>query len=312
MEENIEDNIEPKDDKDTFKKDLEIQKLQKEIKKLDLESTELKWRKFSAWGPTAVALITIGVSIYITFKTQLFQAITERLKIESLSTKIEKDILDARKDALSISIRELREDSIQRVKELKDIKNEISNLSSNFKKTEVKYKKLLIKREYLIKKLGVMTDSLGKEIVKAEDCYSKAKELLMICVRGVYEYESSKYEFMQPYERRRYPLKTRFRKSDSEIAEMELSKINSIQFLIEIAYFELKNEFSPDKKLLLNTNLVSNDGVISFAISTMMSGNIRKANINNANYKRDAQFECWKSLSKNQKLKLLKEIRIRE
>lgn len=285
------------DSMDVKKKALEIAKLEKELVKIDHETTEIRWKKYSAWGPTIIAvcsLIFIWANGFLDAKSALVKAETLNLegKREALNITIKK--LYSEKDSLSkISFLYISEIKSQE-KEIKKSEELIDNLGS---KISI-YRKEVSRKEIEIGGLRNDKNTLSSEISKVENCFPKAKEfLLKYCVKTNLQGMSmdSIIRMISPP-----PYKTRFNKPLDEIAKMDISKMNYIQFLEVTANFRVRIGN-------LTVDVISEDGLVQ-VIKEANRGNmtIRQAPTIIADI--TTKFECYKNLGTNQKLKLLNEV----
>lgn len=286
---------------DAKKKGLEIEKLQKELIKIDHETTEIRWKKYSAWGPTIIAvcsLIFVWANGFLDAKSALVKAETLNLegKRDALNITIKK--LNSEKDSLS-SISFLYVSQIKRQEEeIKKSEKLIGNLGGKISN----YRKEVSRKEIEIGGLKNEKNVLSSEISKVENCFPKAKEfLLQNCIKTnvpSISYDSIIRQIPPP------PYKTRFNRPLEEIAKMDISKMSYSQFLQNTANFKVSdNSFS--------VSVVSDDRLISiplYAIRGNMTIRQVPGMVADITYK----FECYKSLSMNQKLKLLNEVTIRK
>ena len=168
---------------DEAKRKLEIDKLRKELIKIDHETVEIRWKKYSAWGPTIIAicsLIFVWANGFLDSKSAL-------VKAETLN-------LEGKRDALNITIKKLNseKDSISNISFL--YVSQIKRQEEEIKKSEkliddlgnkiFTYRKEVSKKEIEIGGLVNEKNTLTSEISKVENCFPKAKEfLLKYCVK---------------------------------------------------------------------------------------------------------------------------------
>ena len=285
------------DSVDDIKKKLEIDKLKKELVKIDHETTEIRWKKYSAWGPTIIAIC----SLIFVWANGFLDAKSALVKAETLN-------LEGKRDALNITIKKLNseKDSLRNisflyVSQIKRQKEEIENsekLIGNLGSRIFNYRKEVSKKEIEIGGLVTEKNNLTSEISKVEDCFPRAKEfLLKYCVKtnvSGMSMDSILRMFSPP------PYKTRFNNSLEEIAKMDISKMNYIQFLEVTSNFKISVGN-------LTVDIVSEDGLVR-VIKEANRGNltIRQAPREIADI--SSKFECYKNLSVNQKLKLLNQV----
>lgn len=286
---------------DETKKKLEIDKLNKELIKIDHETIEIIWRKYSAWGPTIIAvssLIFVWANGFLDAKSALVKAETLNLegKRDALNITIKK--LNSERDSLS-NISFLYVSQIKRQEEeIKKSEKLISDLGGKISN----YRKEVSRKEIEIGGLRNDKNTLSSEISKVENCFPKAKEFLLhYCVKTnvpSISYDSIIRQIPPP------PYKTRFNKSLEEVAKIDISKMSYGQFLQNTANFKVNdNSFS--------VACVSEDGLIRiplYAIRGNMTIRQVPGIVADVTYK----FECYKSLNTNQKLKLLNEVIIRK
>lgn len=260
------------------KKALEIEKLEKEIIKLDREGTELRWRKWSNWGAAIIAICSVaivGLNGYLTdSKSKL---VAEETKNQQVKNDKSRAIF--------------HRDSLILISQKNKIKKQLDSLEQKFIQDKIKFDKERVKYGYVI-------SQKEKEISKVENSFPKAKEfLLKYCVKTnvpAISYDSIIRQIPPP------PCKTRFNKPIEEIAKMDISKMNYIQFLEVTANFKVSVEgFTVD--------IISEDGSVR-VIKEANRGNmaIRQAPAIIADI--TSKFESYKNLKPNQKLKLLNEV----
>jgi hypothetical protein len=295
---------EPIDNEDfeNKKKVAELDKLNKEIKKIEAETEEIISKKRSAWAPMIGSIIIGIITLSITWGTGFFNGKLELIEAKALVMQVRKDSLSRRIDSLQ-SI--YRKDSINFLTRIKNKDKNLDSLSQKFiqdrktfDKERVKYSYVISQKQKEIAGLKKEKDILSFEISKAEDCVPKAKEFLLeYCVKTKVprlSYDSLIRQIPPP------PYKTRFNKSFEEIAKLDISKINYSEFLQSTANFKIvDNSFS--------VNVVSEDGLISVIVYANRGNlTIRQAPaiIADITYK----FECFKKLNPTQRLKLLNEV----
>ena len=282
---------------DETKKKLEIDKLSKELFKIDHETIEIRWKKYSAWGPTIIAvcsLIFVWANGFLDAKSALVKAETLNLegKRDALNITIKK--LNSERDSLS-NISFLYVSQIKRQEEeIKKSEKVIGNLGGKISN----YRKEVSKKEEEIGGLRNEKNTLTSEISKVENCFPKAKEfLLQYCVKTnvpSISYDSIIRQTPPP------PYKTRFNRPLEEIAKLDISKMNYSQFLQSTANFKISdNTFSVD--------VVSEDGLIRIPLYAIR-GNMTIRQVPGMVADVTHKFECYKNLNINQRLKLLNEV----
>ena len=282
---------------DAKKKALEIEKLQKELIKIDHETTEIRWKKWSTWGPT---LIAIGSFIFV-WKNGFLDAKSALVKAETLNLEAKRDSLNVKIKRMNSKIDSLNSISVFSISEIKRREKEIENLEVQIyglQSKNSKYRQGIYRIEGQIKTLNSTKDSLNSEISKVENCFPKAKEfLLRYCVKtnvSSISYDSLIRQIPPP------PYKTRFNKSFEQISKLDVSKMSYSQFLQNVANFKISdNTFS--------VNVVSEDGSVSVMVYAIRGNlTVRQAPAIIADV--TSKFECYKNLNPNQKLKLLNEV----
>lgn len=270
------------------KRDAELNKLNKEIKKIEAETEEIIARKRSAWAPMIGSIIIGVITLSITWGTGFFDGKLELIEAKALVMQVRKDSLSRTIDSLK-SI--YRKDSINFLTRIKNQDKQLDSLSQKFIRDKIKFEKERVKYGYMI-------SQKEEEISKVENNFPKAKEfLLKYCVKTnvpSISYDSIIRQIPPP------PYKTRFNKPLEEIAKMDISKMNYIQFLEVTANFKISMEgFTLD--------IVSEDGSVR-VIKEANRGNmtIRQAPAIIADI--TSKFESYKKLNPNQKLKLLNEV----
>lgn len=289
------------DNIDDTKKKLEIDKLRKEIIKIDYETTEIKWKKWSAWGPTIIAIC----SLIFVWANGFLDAKSALVKAETLNLEGKRDALNLKIKNLNSKIDSLNSVSVFSISEIKRREEEIENLEVQIyglQSKNSKYRQGIYRVEGQIKALNSTKDSLYSEISKVENCFPKAKEfLLQYCVITQVKSMSldSVTSGINPP-----PYKTRFKKSLKEIASMDISSMDYIQFLKITANFKtIVKRFT--------INIISEDGLVS-PITVVTDGAMTRVQGRREIYDTASKFECYKGLSTNQKLKLLNEVIIRK
>lgn len=287
---------------ESLKKAAELNKLNKEIAKIEAETKELSWRKLSAWAPAISSVIIGAITLYFTISSGFLDGKSALVKAETLVMQVRKDSLSRRIDSLQ-SI--YRKDSINFLKRIENQDKQLDSLSQKFIQDKVKFDKERVKYGYVIsqkeKEIGGLRNeknTLSFEISKVEDCFPKAKEfLLKYCVKTNVSGMSmdSIIRMISPP-----PYKTRFNRPFDEIAIMDISKMNYIQFLQITANFKISMG-------MLTIDIVSEDGSVR-VIKEVIQGNLttRQAPATIADI--TSKFECYKNLNPNQKLKLLSEV----
>lgn len=285
------------DNIDDIKKKLEIDKLRKELVKIDNETIEIRWKKYSAWGPTIIAIC----SLIFVWANGFLDAKSALVKAETLNLEGKRDALNVKIKDLNSKIDSLNSVSIFSISEIKRREEEIEKLEIQIfglNNKNLKYQQGIYRIQGQIKTLNSTKDSLNSEILKVENCFPKAKEfLLKYCVKTNVSGMSTDSIIMMLSPP---PYKTRFNKSLEEIANMDISKMNYIQFLEITSNFKISVSN-------LTVDIVSEDGLIR-VIKEANRGNltIRQAPREIADI--SSRFECYKSLSVNQKLKLLNQV----
>ncbi|PWK22995.1 hypothetical protein LV89_03263 [Arcicella aurantiaca] len=290
MENSTEENLDQK------KKELEIVKLEREITKLECEGTELKWRKYSNWGPAIIAIFSVaivGFNGYLTdSKSKL---VAEETKNQQVKNDKSRDIF--RRDSLILIA---QKNKIQR--QLDSLGQKFIDDKQKFDKERAKYGYVISKKEIEIGALKNEKTLLSSEISKVENCFPKAKEFLLeYCVKTNVKglsYDSLINQITPP------PYKTRFNRPLEEIAKLDISKMNYSEFLQRTANFKLRDD-------TFKVNAVSEDGSINIVVYAIRGNlTVRQAPQMIANIK--SKFECYKDLSISQKLKLLNEVIVRK
>lgn len=288
---------------DKNKKVLEVEKLEKELIKINHETIEIRWKKYSAWGPTIIAIC----SLIFVWANGFLDAKSALVKAEMLN-------LEGKRDALNIIIKKLNseKDSLSNIlfsyvsqikrqeEEIKKSEKLIDNLGSKI----INYHKEISRKEIEIGELRNEKIGLVFEKTKIEDCLIKAKEFLKYCIRyNDYEPELNNQEYLiRGY---KPPYKTRFSLSLEEFAKLNISSMTYDQFLKEVVGYKAVGQLG----MGVNDYINSSDGKQSVIVKSNF-GNFQMTARNSINEIR-SQFECYKNLSNSQKLKLLKQMIIR-
>lgn len=250
---------------------LEDKKLELEIKKLEGETGWFKKTVefLSTLSSLITAIIAIGTLVYA-FNNEIIQNLVKKLKNDN--------------SALQAKVGKLNNDVKVLSKEKITIEYEIQKRKVEFNVLKEKYRGEKTKLSIGIAVQKTQLKSVNDKLKFTEDCYSEAQKFIVrFCV------------YYTPYNDHDYhPNLLVFDKTDEEIASLDLSKIDYEEFLIKYAHF---------KKELRGFQFY------------LISSKIREANI--GPYKRTdrdetsiyyRQYYCWKGLSKDQKMKLLKQV----
>lgn len=282
---------------ESLKKDAELKKLNKEIVKLDAESKELSWRKFSAWAPAISSIIIGFITLYFTISSGFLDGKSALVKAEALVMQVRKDSLSRTIDSLK-SI--YRKDSINFLTRIKNQDKQLDSLSQKFIQDKIKFDKERVKSNQVIlqnrnqiRELNSRKDSLIKNKDKLIDCFSRANDFIMTyCIKVD---EIPYQEIFSPTPK---PFYHRFSKPFEEIAKMDISSLNYQQFLIEFADYKVSSNEIIDKFL------ISNDNKKKIELS-VIQGHYNQKLISDLHIKLTGQFNCWKRLSKEERLQLL-------
>jgi hypothetical protein len=280
---------EPVDNLDVKKKELEIEKLQKEITKLERESTELRWRKWSNWGAAIIAICSVAI---VGLNGYLIDSKAKLVKEETLNQQAKNNKLISQKSKIQ--------------KQLDSLEQKFIQDKLKFDKERVKYGYVISQKENEIGGLRNEKSELLSEKTKIEDCLIKAKEFLKYCIRYNEQPEKNNPEVYNAYLMgATFPYKTRFIKPLEEISKMDISKMDYLQFLENAANFRREYNYRN-----LTNDIVSQDSIIRIPISANY-GNITVQRTPHKVGEIRSQFECYKSFSNTQKLKLLKQMIVR-
>jgi hypothetical protein len=272
---------EPVDNLDVKKKELEIEKLQKEITKLERESTELRWRKWSNWGAAIIAICSVAI---VGLNGYLIDSKAKLVKEETLNQQAKNNKLISQKSKIQ--------------KQLDSLEQKFIQDKLKFDKERVKYGYVISQKEKEIGGLRNEKSELISEKTKIEDCYSRASDFMRLCIKND-EVSHQEYFLAIPP-----PFKNRFVKSFDEISKMDYSKMDYSTFLQTIANFKI------DSSNIGVVYLVSEDEKIKI-MTFSNQGSWRAGHIIREQGKLKGQFNCWKRLSPQQRLKLLNQIIIR-
>jgi hypothetical protein len=293
---------------ESLKKDAELKKLNKEIVKLDAESKELSWRKFSAWAPAISSIIIGFITLYFTISSGFLDGKSALVKAEALVMQVRKDSLSRTIDSLK-SI--YRRDSMNLLTRINNQNKKLDSLSQKFIQDKIKFDKERAKNGYVISQkekeiVGLKNEKIRliSEKIKVENCLIKAKEFLKYCIRYEdYEPALNNQEFLiRGY---KPPYKTRFSLSLEEVANLNISSMTYDQFLKEVAGYKAVGQLGTG----VNDYINSSDGKQSVIVRSNF-GNFQATARNGISEIR-SEFECYKSFSNTQKLQLLKQMIIR-
>jgi hypothetical protein len=292
------------EDLDAKKKALEIEKLQKELIKIDHETIEIRWKKWSAWGPTAIAII----SLFFVWANGFLDAKSALVKAETLNLEGKRDALNLKIKLLDNKVDSLESISLLAVKEINKREGlivEMGDKIGNLGKKNLKYLKLISSIKNQIKRLESIKDSVNTAILNAEDCFLKAREFMKHCI--LYdEYEPALYNQEFLVKGYKPPYRTRFTISLEEVANLNIASMNYAQFLKDVVGY--KQDGRPG--MAVNDYIKSSDNKVTIIVRSNF-GNFQQTARNNIS-DLNSQFECYKSLSKSQKIKLLNQMIIRQ
>jgi hypothetical protein len=276
---------------DLKKKALEIEKLEKEIVKLDREGTELKWRKWSSWGAAIIAICSVaivGLNGYLTdSKSKL---VAEETKNQQAKNDTSRAIF--------------QRDSLNLISQKNIIQKQLDSLSQRFRDDKIKFDKERAKYGYVISQKEKEIGGLRNEKNKIEECLIKAKEFLKHCIRYD-EYEPELYNQESLIRGYKPPYKTRFSLTLEEVANLNIISMTYDQFLKDVAGYKAIGQTG----VAINDVIYSSDGKKSIVVKSN-GGGFQMTARNSINEIR-SQFECYKGLPNTQKLKLLKQMIIR-
>lgn len=279
------------EDLDAKKKALEIVKLDREIRKIEAETEEIISKKTSAWAPMIGSIIIGLITLSITWGTGFFNGKLELIEAQSIVMNVRKDNLSKKIDSLTIVY---RKDSISLLTRIKNQDRQLDSLSQKFIQDKTRFDKERLKYGYEI-------SQKEEEILKIERCLPKAKEFLKCCI--LYDEQvlglSNADSLMRGYNP---PYKTRFNRPLKEVANMNLSEMNYRKFLEVTANFKIDSSFRS-----FTTDMVSADGKVRVVLRANY-GNItvRRTPMLVEEIKRN--FDCFKDLTPEQRLRLLQEV----
>lgn len=249
----------------------EERKTQLEIKKLEGETGLFKRTVefISTLSSLITAIIAVGTLVY---------AIQSDL-IKNLVTKLKND-----NSALQVKVDRLNNEIKILGKEKMAIESKIQKSRAEFIVLEEKYRKEKIKLSQDIITQKKQVKSINDKLTFTEDCYSEAQKFIVrFCVYYV------------PYNDHDYhPNVLVFDKTNEEIANLNILKMNYVEFLINYANFKKINRGYQEFLVSDKIREVHIDGFKR--TDTNQTGNY----IN--------QFECWKGLTKDQKIKMLTKV----
>ena len=252
---------------------LEERKIQLEIKKLE---GEIGWFKrivesISALSSLITAIIATGTLIYA-IQSDLIQNLVKKLKNDNtaLQTKVNK---------LNNEFNTLSKQKIVIDSEIQKSKLEFIILKEKYRKEKIK-----LSNDIAIQKMQLK--SVNKKLEFTEDCYAEAERFIVrFCV---YYIQHNDHDY--------HPNLLVFNKTIEEIAGLNFSNMDYVEFLLKYANFQ---------KVLMGSQFY------------LISDKTGKANI--GPYKRTDrteslyyihQFNCWKGLTKEQRVKLLKKVTV--
>lgn len=285
---------EPIDDEqlDRNKKSLEIAKLSTEIKKIEAETKELNWRKISAWAPAISSIIIALITIVVTTMSGFLDGKSALVRAETL-------VLQVKKDSLSVIF---HRDSLKMISEINKTAKQRDSLASKFIQDKIKFEKERIKLNQIISQsknqiVGLITvkDSLTKNNNKLITCYSRANDFIM-----TYCIKDDGIPYQELFSSIPKPFYHRFSKSFDEIATMDISTMNYQQFLMEFVGYKIGSD------QLIDKFIISEDKKKRIELSVIQGHGLRKG-IEDLHKKLTGQFNCWKGLSKDERLELLKQ-----
>lgn len=249
----------------------EERKTQLEIKKLEGETSWFK--RTGEFLSTISSLITA----IIAFGT-LWYAIDNKI-IQNLVDKLKND-----NTALQTKVNKLNNEFKTLSKQKIAIESEIQKRKTEFIVLKEKYRKEKIKLSYDIVTQKMQLKSINDKLTFTEDCYSEAQKFMVrFCVYYV------------PYnDHDSHPNVLVFGKTNEEIANLNILKMNYVEFLINYANFKKINRGYQEFLVSDKIREVHIDGFKR--TDTNQTGNY----IN--------QFECWKGLTKDQKIKMLTKV----
>ena len=257
---------------------LEERKIRLEIKKLEGETGCFKKtvELISTLSSLIIAVIAI-VTFWYAYDEKIIQNLVAKLKNDNIS--------------LQIKVTELNKEKLSITNEINKKQKQLDSLKFKFDKENNKYRLLLSKKDYLIRDMVTERDSLGKELVNTENCYSKAESFLNHFI--VYD-----TLYMSELRGRKPPLQLRFNVKNEEIIEADILKMDYLEFLKQFA------DFTPNyQKGGVFGYLISKDGIVKIDISQPMRSTSRQLNSERKKYNKE--FDCWKGLTKRQKRDLL-------
>jgi hypothetical protein len=295
---------EPIDNEDfeNKKKAAELDKLNKEIKKIEAETKEIISRKRSAWAPMIGSLIIGAATLGITYGTGFFDGKLALVEAETLVIQVRKDSLSRTIDSLKSNY---RRDSINSLSRINSQNKQLDSLEQKFIQDKLKFDKERVKYGYVISQKEREIGGLRNENNKIDECIIKAEKFLKYCIRYDEPDPSlNNSEFLiggyKP------PYKTRFSLSLEEIANLNILSLTYDQFLKDFAGYKVVGK----PGMGYNDYINSSDGNMRVIVSPSLYGNFKATTRNNIK-EIYFQFECYKSLSNTQKLKLLKQMIVR-
>jgi len=290
---------------ESLKKAAELNKLNKEITKIEAETKEICWRKLSAWAPAISSIIIGMITLYFTISSGFLDGKSALVKAETLVLQVRKDSLSRTIDSLnkksSVFISTIDKQNL----EIKTNNKQLDSLELKFIQDKIKFDKERGKYRYVICQKEKEIGGLKNENIGLEECLPKAKDFLKYCIRYE-EYEPELYNQESLIKGYKPPYKTRFSLSLEEVANLNISSMTYQQFLIEFAGFKVEGQLGTG----VSDYLYSLDKKVSVIVRSN-GGNFQRTATNNINENR-SQFECYKSLSKEQRLNLLKHMIIRK
>jgi hypothetical protein len=269
---------------DQEKKDLELHKLRLEIEKIKQETTESKIRKFSAWGPTTIAVIALIVAD----RNGLFEAKLTKLQNEEWELRNKRDTLSRINKNLSSKNSKLElqitssQDSLYALREEKyELEKDKQTLLTERKTLTAVRDELINNNSALLAENKIKTkneDSLKRQ-VKAQDCMFDAGQFFKEV--GINDL-------------------TQFKMNELEIVNLDLNNLGFVDFLEKITVYEVSQRDHPSG-LKVSYMQIKNGGSVpmqSVAIYARQFHN-RVGNF----------FSCYKRLTPQQKLSIIQKVR---